>query len=82
VIEEQAIGVQRLGGDGVGVGVNSGSGAVGLPLTSMPTGLIRLGFVGSPVAQQLLDCVPGGSPYFYSVVREGPTTNSMAGAPN
>jgi hypothetical protein len=48
----------------------------------MPTGLIRLGFVGSPVAQQLLDCVPGGSPYFYSVVREGPTTNSMAGAPN
>jgi hypothetical protein len=34
------------------------------PLTLMPTGSVRLGFVGSSVARQSLDCVPGGSTLF------------------
>jgi hypothetical protein len=46
--------MQRFDGDDVGVDVVTG--AVGLPLATARTRSSHLGFVGSPVAWQSLDC--------------------------
>jgi hypothetical protein len=80
VLEEEAIGVQWLGGGDIGV--DGGGGTVGLPLASAPTGSVRLEFVGSHVARQSLDCLLGISPCFYSAVQEGATANDMANTPD
>jgi hypothetical protein len=47
--------MQRFDDDDVGVDVVTG--AVGLPLATARTRSGRLGFMGSPVARQSLDCV-------------------------
>jgi hypothetical protein len=44
---------------------------VGLLLASAPTGSDRLGFVGSPVARQSLDCMLRRLPLIYIVLHEG-----------
>jgi hypothetical protein len=46
----------------------------GFPLASVPTGSNRLGFVGSPVVRQSLDCVLQQLPSIYVALREGGPT--------
>jgi hypothetical protein len=72
--------MQRFDDDDVGVDVVTG--AVGLPLTTARTRSGRLGFVGSPVARQSLDCVLRRLPLIYITLREGGTVPYMASAPD
>jgi hypothetical protein len=61
--------MQRLDGDDVGVDVVTG--AVGLLFGTARTRSDRLGFVGSVVARQSLDCVLRQLPLIYIALREG-----------
>jgi hypothetical protein len=66
--------VQWRGGDDVGVKVDDGS-AVRLPLTSASTELVHLlGFVGSLVAWQSLDCMLRRLSFIYIALHKGEST--------
>jgi hypothetical protein len=73
VLEEEAIEVERRGGDSVGDGVDGGR-AVGLPLALAPSVIGRcLGFVRHCVGTTNVgSCAPGVSPFIWRCKREGP----------
>jgi hypothetical protein len=64
--------MQQLDGDDVSVDVVTD--AVGLPLATTCTRSSRLGFVGSPVTRQLLDCMLWRLPLIYIALHEGGST--------
>jgi hypothetical protein len=67
VLEEESIGVQQRGVDGVGV---DGGGAVGLLLASVPTGSVcLLGFVGH---SELDECWFPCPPIYIMLYEGGP----------
>jgi hypothetical protein len=64
--------MQRLDGDDVSI--DAVTGVVGLPLMTARTRSGRLGFVGSYVARQSLDCVLRRLPLIYIALCEGGST--------
>jgi hypothetical protein len=72
VLEEEAIEVERRGGDSVGDGVDSGR-AVGLPLALAPSVIGRcLGFVRHCVGTMNVgSCAPSVPPFIWRCKRRG-----------